>query len=148
MESVFGRSQILKGRVDLIQDCYNANPDSVLAAIKMLTEMNTEGRRILVLGDMLELGEESEGAHRAIGRTLTDCPVDEIYLLGAEMGAAADECVKAGRDVYYSEEYRHLEKKLLASIRQGDLILLKGSRGMELERLTALLVEDAELKIS
>jgi len=144
----FGRSQILKGRVDLVQDCYNANPDSVLAAVRMLLQIPVQGRKILVLGDMLELGEESEEAHRAIGRALTDSPVDELFFYGPEMQAAARECGSSGRSVYYTDDYHTLEKQLLSSVRPGDLILLKGSRGMELERLSAPLLEESKQEIS
>jgi len=148
MTAEFGRSQILKGRIDLVQDCYNANPDSVLAAVRMLSQMPSEGRRILVLGDMLELGEESEEAHRAIGRALTDSPVDEIYLYGPEMKAAALECGSVRKSVNHTDDYHTLERQLLSVVQPGDLVLLKGSRGMELERLTVPLMEEIRQEIS
>ncbi len=148
MTAEFGRSQILKGRVDLVLDCYNANPDSVLAAVRMISEMPVKGRRILVLGDMLELGEESEEAHRSIGRALTDSPFDYVFFFGAEMKAAAQECISAGRSVSHTDDYHTLERQLLTAVRPGDLVLLKGSRGMELERLTAPLMEESRQQIS
>ncbi|MDA3956599.1 UDP-N-acetylmuramoyl-tripeptide--D-alanyl-D-alanine ligase [Oceanispirochaeta sp.] len=148
LNAVFGRSQILRGRIDIVQDCYNANPDSVVAAVRMLVGMPTQGRRLLVLGDMLELGEESEDSHKTIGRTLTDSPVDRVFFFGTEMKAAAREYKLAGKDVYHTDDYHSLEKTLLAAVEPGDLVLLKGSRGMELERLTAPLLEDQQKKIS
>ncbi|QEN07907.1 UDP-N-acetylmuramoyl-tripeptide--D-alanyl-D-alanine ligase [Oceanispirochaeta crateris] len=146
--AVFGRSQILKGRVDIVQDCYNANPDSVLAAVKMFSAMPARGRRILVLGDMLELGEESEVAHKTIGKALTDSPVDQAFFFGSEMKAAFDEYQLTGKGAFHTDDYRTLEKMLLTASEPGDLVLLKGSRGMELERLAAPLLEERHKKIS
>ena len=148
LDVVFGRSQILKGRVDIVQDCYNANPDSVLAAVRMLCAMPVRGHRVLVLGDMLELGEESEVSHKTIGRALTDSSVDRVFLFGAEMKAAALEYKSSGKEVYHTDDYHSLERTLLDAVQPGDLVLLKGSRGMELERLTAPLLEERQQKIS
>jgi len=136
MAASFGRTEILKGRVDVIQDCYNANPDSVAAAVRMLETMPAEGRRILVLGDMLELGEESSSAHAALGQALADSPVRRIFLFGPEMAAAADALRSRRPDVFHTTDFEQLRFALNDFVREGDLVLLKGSRGMELERLT------------
>ncbi len=140
LDAVFGRTQIFEGAVRVIQDCYNANPDSAAAALRMFGELPWTGRRIAVLGDMLELGLESKALHSALGQNLADLPVDEVFFLGKEMSAAAREyekCGKAGRHYFSFEELRDA---LLSFSKPGDLILLKGSRGMELERLTEALL--------
>ncbi len=136
MNASFGRTEILKGRVCVVQDCYNANPDSVLASIKMTVSLPTEGRRILVLADMLELGEESRAAHAALGESLSAADVDRIFLFGQEMKAARDVLSGLRDDVVYASDFNDLKERLLGYVTTGDLVLLKGSRGMELERLT------------
>ncbi|MBF9016135.1 MULTISPECIES: UDP-N-acetylmuramoyl-tripeptide--D-alanyl-D-alanine ligase [unclassified Oceanispirochaeta] len=141
LSAVFGRSEILKGKVDIIQDCYNANPDSVMAAVRMLVDLPSGGRRLLVLGDMLELGEESHTSHSNLGRALTDSSVDEVFFFGPEMKAAAREYGLSGKNAFCTDDYRILEQQVLGTVEPGDLLLLKGSRGMELERLTAPLLK-------
>ncbi|MDC7231850.1 MAG: UDP-N-acetylmuramoyl-tripeptide--D-alanyl-D-alanine ligase, partial [Spirochaetales bacterium] len=142
LSAVFGRSEVLKGKVDIIQDCYNANPDSVMAAVRMLMDLPCSGRRLLVLGDMLELGEESHTSHTQLGRALTDSPVDGVFFFGPEMKAAAHEYGLSGKSAFYTDDYSTLEQEVLRVAEEGDLLLLKGSRGMELERLTAPLLEE------
>ena len=136
MNASFGRTEILNGRVCVVQDCYNANPDSVLASIKMTVSLPTEGRRILVLADMLELGEESRAAHAALGKSLSSADVDRIFLFGPEMKAAEGVLSGLRDDVVYASDFNELKEQLLNYVNTGDLVLLKGSRGMELERLT------------
>jgi UDP-N-acetylmuramoyl-tripeptide--D-alanyl-D-alanine ligase len=135
----FGRSEILAGRVTLIRDCYNANPDSVREALKMLAGLSGKGRRIAVLADMRELGAESEAAHRQTGRFVRELVegnrVDRVFLFGEEMKHARDEAENAGTVEWFGE-YGDLKERLLSLVREGDLLLLKGSRGMQLERLS------------
>ncbi|MDR1074378.1 MAG: UDP-N-acetylmuramoyl-tripeptide--D-alanyl-D-alanine ligase, partial [Treponema sp.] len=93
LESVkpfFGRSEIIRGRVTLIQDCYNANPSSTTAAIEFCDSVAWSGRRMYVIGSMLELGAYSEAAHAQIGRLLAGSQADVVYLFGAETRATAD----------------------------------------------------------
>ncbi len=141
LSAVFGRSEILKGEVSVVQDCYNANPDSVMAAVKMFSALPASGRKFLVLGDMLELGEESGAAHSRLGSSLAGSPVDEVFFFGTEMKAAAREYSLSGRNAFYTDDYSVLEAEVLRAVKSGDLVLLKGSRGMELERLTAPLIK-------
>ncbi|MDC7242211.1 MAG: UDP-N-acetylmuramoyl-tripeptide--D-alanyl-D-alanine ligase [Spirochaetales bacterium] len=141
LSAVFGRSEILKGEVSVVQDCYNANPDSVMAAVAMFSDLSAQGRKFLVLGDMLELGEESHGAHSRLGASLAGADVELVFFYGSEMKAAADEYRLSGRNVFYTDDYSVLEAEILRTVQPGDLVLLKGSRGMELERLTAPLIK-------
>ena len=136
LTTAFGRTEILKGTVDVVQDCYNANPDSVLASVRMMLSLPTEGRRILVLGDMLELGEESFTAHASLADLLQKTGVDRIFLFGSEMKAAAEALQGKRDDVFHTCDFQELKKQLMDYVQKRDLVLLKGSRGMELERLT------------
>ena len=134
---LFGRSQILRGPVTVIVDCYNANPDSMGQALSFVAEVPWEGRKIVVLGGMRELGAETAQAHRALGETLRDSGFDGIYLLGAEMEKAWEalsEGTAAPRARWFAD-LGGLGAVLAAALVPGDLVLLKGSRGLEMEKL-------------
>ncbi len=134
---LFGRSQILRGPVTVIVDCYNANPDSMAQALSFLSEVPWEGRKIVVLGGMRELGAEAAEAHRALGMRLRESKLDLIYLLGAEMEQAWKELAgsPAAPRTRWLAELAGLGEELAAHLGAGDIVLLKGSRGLELERL-------------
>jgi len=79
---MFGRSEIRKGKITVLQDYYNANPDSMGAAIEFFATIPSDNRKILVLGSMLELGEESVRAHEKIGLMAGAIEPSAIFLLG------------------------------------------------------------------
>ncbi len=137
---VFGRTQIFEGTVKVVQDCYNANPDSVLAALQMFGALPCDKRRFAVLGDMLELGAESENLHKSLGSPLAFLALDKVFFLGHEMEAAAREYETSGRAFQHFLDFEELKNSVLSFSRPGDLVLLKGSRGMALERLTEALL--------
>ncbi len=138
---LFGRSEIREGRITLLQDCYNANPESMAAAIDFLGNLAVEGQRILVLGSMLELGNETEIAHREAGLRAARIKSDAVFLFGQEMKAAAD----ALNSVGYAGIFLHTENMddliaaVLSCLKEKDFVLVKGSRGMALERLVGAL---------
>ncbi len=120
-----------RGSLTVILDCYNASPTSMKSALSVLSTMN--GRKIAVLGDMLELGEKSRELHAGLAE-LSNL-ADEFFLYGSEMAALRDELLKKGVRVTQSENKEELTEKLLESIKSGDAILFKGSRGMKLEEI-------------
>ncbi len=129
------------GGVVLVDDTYNANPASVGAAIDELAATVTDGRRVLVLGDMAELGGESDAAHERLGRRAAGC-VDVLWTVGPRARRAAEAALGTGlpRDrVVVSET---LDQALLGPAflpSPGDVILLKASRATALDRLAAAL---------
>jgi UDP-N-acetylmuramoyl-tripeptide--D-alanyl-D-alanine ligase len=134
---LFGRSQIIRGPVTVVLDCYNANPDSMERALSFIQTLPWTGRKLAVLGAMRELGAESAESHRALGRMLAASSLDGLLLFGDEMGEAWREIEGsplAGRSAW-TADYAVLVKEARALARAGDLILVKGSRGTELERL-------------
>jgi UDP-N-acetylmuramoyl-tripeptide--D-alanyl-D-alanine ligase len=134
---LFGRSQILRGPVTVIVDCYNANPESMGQALSFLSEVPWEGRKIAVLGGMRELGTETSREHRVLGEKLRDSGLHGIYLLGAEM-AQAWEALSGGEAATRARwfaELAALGAELGRRLQPGDLVLLKGSRGLEMEKL-------------
>lgn len=121
--------------VVLIDDSYNANPASTAAALATLRDLKGGHRAIAVLGDMLELGEERDAAHREIGRLAAAC-VDRLYLLGGMAGltaAAAREAGLSAAAVRVAATHDEIVADLSAALSPGDFILVKGSRGMRME---------------
>jgi UDP-N-acetylmuramoyl-tripeptide--D-alanyl-D-alanine ligase len=143
---LFGRGEILRGPVTVVQDCYNANPESVLEAVAFCDGLSWPGRRVYVIGSMLELGEESPAAHERIGRVLASSAADRIFLFGAETLAALGALERAGEgggrvpSCFHTIYIEALSRAVADYIAPGDLVLLKGSRGCALERLTELLL--------
>ncbi|HET6449711.1 MAG TPA: cyanophycin synthetase, partial [Spirochaetia bacterium] len=137
----FGRSQVLTGPLTVIADCYNANPDSMDRAVEFLEALGGEGRRIAVLGGMRELGAETIPAHAALGARLRDTRLDAVLLFGEEMQHAwkAMEGGAAVPRALWTTSMDELSSRLRALARDGDVVLLKGSRGVELERLLPVL---------
>jgi UDP-N-acetylmuramoyl-tripeptide--D-alanyl-D-alanine ligase len=138
---MFGRTQLVYGRVTVLQDCYNANPESVAVALALLAETPTSGNRIAVLGAMKELGDDSRDAHRTIVRQAIDSGADEIWLLGDEFDDL--DRLHANVRVFSSDSWERLEEGL-AAVPDGDTVLLKGSRVLELERLTPVIMAGSQ----
>jgi len=143
------RARPLKGRcvwrragaVRILDDTYNANPAAVQAALAVLTRARGAGRILVALGDMLELGEIAEAAHREAGRRVAQLGVGEFV----GVGPLARHAVAAAREAGLSESY-HAESTeeavalLLKRLAPGDYLLVKGSRGMRMERVVDALV--------
>lgn len=121
----------------LVLDCYNANPASVEAAVEELSSRGAKGRRVLVLGDMLELGPQSGDYHYAAGRFAAP-RVDALWCVGPESRLAYEAALDAGMDssraLWFQSVEAAAESEALA-LRRGDVALLKASRGVRLERL-------------
>ena len=122
--------------IQFIDDSYNANPDSMKAALRTLVELDADGRRIAVLGEMGELGAESESGHREVGEAAAALRIDELIAVGAVGAIIARAAEKAGLEKSVAvnspqEAAKLLEKNATA----GDLILIKGSRAARMERV-------------
>jgi UDP-N-acetylmuramoyl-tripeptide--D-alanyl-D-alanine ligase len=129
--------QVVNG-VTLVNDAYNANPVSVGAAIDELQALKAEGRRILVLGDMFELGEYSARLHRQVGRRAARAGVDVIWAVGEQSGEVARGAASIQRwtgELVRSPSTEEAMESTPVTPRPGDVVLVKGSRGMRLERL-------------
>lgn len=137
VQPLFGRSQILRGEITLVHDCYNSNPDSVERLLEFIRTLEWTGRKVAVLGSMLELGEESEPAHRQAGEQAAGAGLDAVFFVGPEMEAAYRAFCAAGGGTA-GEWHRDLDPlagRLRQTLRPGDLVVMKASRGVELERL-------------
>jgi UDP-N-acetylmuramoyl-tripeptide--D-alanyl-D-alanine ligase len=142
VKPLFGRGEILRGRATVIQDCYNSNPESVSRALEFCDSLDWPGRRLYVMGEMLELGENSSGLHEDIGRLLRDSKADMVFLYGEEMRPAAEILQGGSLRVMHTCDMDELSRALDACVCSDDLVLLKGSRGCALERLCAVLSTD------
>jgi UDP-N-acetylmuramoyl-tripeptide--D-alanyl-D-alanine ligase len=135
LKPLFGRSELFRGPVTLVRDCYNANPESVRAAVDFCDSVEWPGRRIYIIGSMLELGSLSEPEHRSLGKALKASKADLVLLFGSHAECARDAWDRAEQRVFWTEDMDSLKRKVSEILRPGDLVLLKGSRGVALERL-------------
>ncbi|MBN1424253.1 UDP-N-acetylmuramoyl-tripeptide--D-alanyl-D-alanine ligase [Candidatus Fermentibacteria bacterium] len=126
----------------LLEDCYNASPDAFAAALHTIVHLPVEGRRVVVMGDMRELGDAAEVFHREVGARAAVAGIAELLAYGPLAEAAVREFQRAspGGTGYYCTTSEELVQHLLASHRPGDIILIKGSRAMALERVSAALL--------
>lgn len=122
-----------RGPYTVIVDCYNASPDSMRAALYVLRQMKGEGRRVAVLGDMLELGKLSPKLHSMVGDMATASHLDQLFCYGKESIAIARAAAAAGTSVFHTEDQIELCSAIRAYLRPGDVLLFKASRGMHLE---------------
>lgn len=123
-----------RGGITLILDCYNASPTSMKTSLSVLKSRNTDGRRIAVLGDMLELGAMSRELHAMVAEYVTDS-ADVCFLYGAEMAACAERLSGQGFEVYHDTDKERLAERLKGFVKDGDVLLFKGSRGMKMEEI-------------
>jgi UDP-N-acetylmuramoyl-tripeptide--D-alanyl-D-alanine ligase len=122
--------------VTFINDAYNANPSSVQIALETLAQIEPKGRTFVVLGDMLELGDISQAAHKRVGQLLGTLDVAGVFLLGAHATDVVEGAVEKGmiRDrIWIARTHRDIVNLLKAHISPGDWVLVKGSRGMRME---------------
>ncbi len=119
----------------VINDSYNANPDSTRAAIQTLSELKRKGRSALVLGDMLELGRRGEAAHRKIGRMAAKTGVDLMITLGSLANLAAEEAKERGVKTVKANSLGKASASLFKFLGKEDIALVKGSRGMGMNKV-------------
>jgi UDP-N-acetylmuramoyl-tripeptide--D-alanyl-D-alanine ligase len=115
----------------LLNDCYNANPISMRAALEHLVERAGNRRRVAVLGEMAELGAGAEEYHREIGALLRELGIEEVIAVGGSAAAYGGDRVATAAEA---------AERLRARLRPGDVVLVKGSRSVGLEVVAENLV--------
>jgi len=126
------------GDIKIINDTYNANPQSMKQAIEALRDMTTEGRKILIAGDMLELGTFSSRFHHLVGKQAAESGIDLIVAVGKlaeHVGKGAQEAGMSGRKIKLCAVMKEAREKIATLIKKGDTILIKGSRAMRMEEI-------------
>jgi UDP-N-acetylmuramoyl-tripeptide--D-alanyl-D-alanine ligase len=139
----------------VVDESYNSNPAAMERALELLAETRPRGRRILAMGDMLELGPSAKRAHAGIGRLAARSGIDLMVAVGPLSRHAADAARAAGAAAGHTRRRRRsaavhpfddsesAARFLLSETRRGDLVLVKGSRGMKMERVVSALVHGA-----
>ena len=138
VKTIFGRNQIVKKDFTFVLDCYNANPDSMKASVEFCSEVECAGKKVFVLADMLELGDESEKAHKEIAEFVEKSSADYVIFFGEEMSKVKSFVTSKKLDVISTKDDDAVDfvaKKLKEFCSKDDIVLLKGSRGMKLERI-------------
>jgi UDP-N-acetylmuramyl pentapeptide synthase len=147
-EAPKGRMNIIPGLngSTLIDDTYNSSPDAVRAALETLKSITTAGRKIAILGDMMELGKYSADEHRAIGREASGA-ASILITIGLRSRAMAEEAVKNGMPASAVQSFESSDEAAVAVpsiIQPGDIVLIKGSQSPRLERVTKALMREPE----
>jgi UDP-N-acetylmuramoyl-tripeptide--D-alanyl-D-alanine ligase len=135
------RVQLANG-VQLINDSYNANPNSMMAALKTVSGAKRAGRFIAVLGDMFELGPEAVLRHQELGKRAKEFGVDRLFAFGGHANDVVEGAAQAGfarEAISIVPTMEELSEKVAKEIRTGDIVLVKGSRGMKMERVVEFL---------
>ena len=125
----------------ILSDVYNSNPTAVHEVLQSFKAVTTEGRHIVVLGDMLELGEKSGELHAGLATDLTPDEIEQVYLYGPDMAylyQALQSRYSADNLHYYDQnQQEQLIEDLRADVTAADLVLLKASNGMHFDRVLA-----------
>ena len=155
-KNVSGRMEILKVQneknvcFNLIKDCYNANPDSMNGVLDFCDSLENVGKKVFVLADMKELGEKSIEAHSQIGKKLCKMNPDLCFLVGSEMQVAYDYICNSTSEIeksviWYKEKgndsFSEIAKQVNDFVSENDVVLLKGSNSMELEKIVPMICE-------
>lgn len=145
-----GRMCLQEGMNDslIIDDTYNSSPFACESALKTLLEIKLKGRKIAVLGDMLELGKHTEEAHKNIGKVAKE-NVKILVVVGNRAKAIKEGAVQAGmkeKDIFEFLDSRETGEFLKTFIKKNDLVLIKGSQGMRMERTVEAILKDKENK--
>lgn len=145
-----GRMRLIEGVRDslIIDDTYNASPEPTVAAVQVLGKLPTNGRKIAVLGDMLELGEFEDKGHRLVGQTVAQQGIDLLIAVGPRAKIIAEAAVSAGFDQKHVIKFSSSEEAgeyLLKELNAGDLALIKGSQGMRMEKAVKMILADLSL---
>ena len=136
------RQKVVHARgVDVIEDCYNANPDSMKAALAMFREYPCK-RRFALLGDMLELGDISRAAHEEVGRQAVENKVDYLVTYGEQAKRIAVVAAAKGLPTLHVDTYAQAAETLLNKMQPGDALLVKASRGMALEKVLEIFYKE------
>ena len=126
--------------VRILNDAYNANADSMLAALQTLCDLPLQGRRVAVLGDMNELGAHAEAAHREVGQRAAELGIGQLFAVGKMAGVTAGAARQAGlaRVIEFADVDAAIGP-VKSFLKAGDVVLFKASRGCQLERIAETL---------
>lgn len=140
-QTISGRNNVIKlGDITVIDDCYNANPGSMKASLGVLSKAS--GRKIAVLGDMGELGEDELALHYGVGKVVDECNIDVLYTAGTLSKEMSKALVDANSNTkaFVFDEMKEMTEALLEEVKSGDTILIKASHFMNYPHVVDALV--------
>jgi UDP-N-acetylmuramoyl-tripeptide--D-alanyl-D-alanine ligase len=144
------RIELTKGYngVTILNDAYNSSPTSLLAALQLLEELKGYRKKVVVIGDMLELGEQEQQYHKDIGKLLKPDIVDYVFTYGQLAQFSAKEAAPryAAQRVKSYDNKESIAQEILNITNSRDLVLIKGSRGMKLEEVVSYLTHGSNKK--
>jgi len=146
--SFFGRGEIISGNITIIFDAYNSNKESAKAILDFSTKLSWEGRKIILLGSILELGDESEDIHDSITNYAFKNFDGALFLFGKEFEKSFKNIEKTEKFIFWSSDFEEMKDALLGYLKEGDLIVLKGSRGMALERFMEIIKKNNRMVVN
>ena len=146
--SFFGRGEIFSGNITIIFDAYNSNKESVKAIVDFTSKLSWEGRKIILLGSILEMGDKSEDIHNSIINYAFKNFDGALFFFGNEFEKSFKNMEKAEKFVFWSPDFEEMKDALLAYLKEGDLIVLKGSRGMALERFLEIIKKNNRMVVN
>ena len=135
----------IPGEIRIINDSYNANPGSVAVALETLGQMKKEGRAFAVLGDMLELGDSSATLHHQVGFKAAEEGADYLLSMGDQSSHLLAGAAEAGMDsnrLIQASDHEEIASQVQKLVAAGDWILVKGSRGMRMEKVVEILLSN------
>ena len=159
LDSVNGRMETSRialksgANITLIKDCYNANPDSMRSVLDFCSSLKNSGKKIYVLGDMLELGEKSKAEHENAALKAEESEPALLILVGKEMLSGFEALEKKGfKNARYIPEHdedaiAQAGKEILSAAQNGDVVLVKASRGIALERIVPVITGENDGKL-
>ncbi|MCL2791591.1 MAG: UDP-N-acetylmuramoyl-tripeptide--D-alanyl-D-alanine ligase [Spirochaetaceae bacterium] len=137
--SFFGRGEIFSGNISIIFDAYNSNKESVNAIIDFTSMLSWKGRKIMLLGSILEMGDKSEDIHNSIISYAFKNFDGALFFYGKEFEKGFKNMEKTEKFIFCSSNFDEMKDALLAYLKEGDLIVLKGSRGVALEKFLEII---------
>ena len=130
--------EVAKNGIKIINDVYNANPVSTKAAIELLKNIDCEGKRVVILGDMLELGQAETVFHETMLSLCCASHFDLVALVGKRFLTAAENLNLVGeRNILFSPDAESMAFEIVQRLNKNDIILVKGSRAMQMEKVVA-----------
>lgn len=146
--SPLGRMNLIQGlnNSQIIDDTYNSSPKSAMAALEVLNKLSPR-RKIAVLGDMLELGSEEEKGHQEVARKVFEIGTDYFLAIGDRMKIALEELRRLKfpeEKMFWFEEHAEVAEKLKLLLQKGDMVLVKGSQSMRMEKIVEKIIKNPE----
>lgn len=142
-----GRMNLIPGKNNsmIIDDTYNASPLAMQKAVETLAGVETNGSKIAVLGDMLEIGKYSAEEHKKIGELVANLKIDVLVSVGIRAKTISESAVSAGmseKRVFHFKDFNNVSDLILANLKSTDIVLLKGSQGIRMEKVVSDLIRE------